>query len=117
MSIQSELEELYNRRHAGARNVIERTFGVIQARFRILTTGCHFDTQTQADLFPALAVVHNLVRRLDPDSDIDVSENVVFTNDAVDDVVPPPASKAVTKKAASARDRVARRMWKKYERN
>ncbi|CAD6976120.1 unnamed protein product [Tilletia controversa] len=70
-----------------------------------------------ADLFPALAVVHNLVRRLDPDSDIDVSENVVFTNDAVDDVVPPPASKAVTKKAASARDRVARRMWKKYERN
>ncbi|CAD6902705.1 unnamed protein product, partial [Tilletia caries] len=64
-------KELYNRRHAGARSVIERIFGVLQARFKILTTGCHYDLQVQADLFPALAVVHNLIRRLDPAADIE----------------------------------------------
>ncbi|CAD6951705.1 unnamed protein product [Tilletia caries] len=43
-------KELYNRRHAGARSVVERAFGVIQARFKVLKTGIQFSTEAQAAL-------------------------------------------------------------------
>ncbi|KAE8180761.1 hypothetical protein CF336_g9168 [Tilletia laevis] len=110
-------KELYNRRHAGARNVIERVFGVLQARFKILTTGCHFALQTQADLFPALAVVHNLIRQLDPDNDI---EGQLLDNtdqrSAAGEEQPQTTRTAEARDAAAHRDRIAKRMWTKYRR-
>ncbi|CAD6976941.1 unnamed protein product [Tilletia controversa] len=110
-------KELCNRRHAGARNVIERVFGVLQARFKILTTGCHFALQTQADLFPALAVVHNLIRQLDPDNDI---EGQLLDNtdqrSAAGEEQPQTTRTAEARDAAAHRDRIAKRMWTKYRR-
>ncbi|CAD7062862.1 unnamed protein product, partial [Tilletia caries] len=111
-------KEVYNRRHAGARSVIERIFGVVQARFKILITGSHFDLQTQADVFPALAVVHNIIRRTDPLNDIDPLP-VVAGADAGDENDEGDArsglSRAETTKegkaAAAYRDRVAKKMW------
>ncbi|KAE8230370.1 hypothetical protein CF326_g4636 [Tilletia indica] len=108
-------KELYNRRHAGARSVIERSFGVIQARFKILTTGCHFDMQTQADLFSALAVVHNHIRTHDPDGDTD-AQATVTTDAGEPDDAPIQAQSAETRAATAFRDQVSARMWKKYVR-
>ena len=48
-------EELFNLRHASARNVIERIFGVLKWRFRILVYPPQFDMEIQARLPPALA--------------------------------------------------------------
>ncbi|KAE8237926.1 hypothetical protein A4X03_0g9004 [Tilletia caries] len=107
-------KELYNRRHAGARSVIERIFGVLQARFKILTTGCHYDLQVQADLFPALAVVHNLIRRLDPAADIEpdlVNDDASGAGEDPEPHAPPADAEA----AAAARDRISKKMWKKYK--
>ncbi|KAE8219683.1 hypothetical protein CF319_g6664 [Tilletia indica] len=60
-------EELYNRRHSGRRSVIERAFDIMKARSKVLRTGSEFDLKVQAALFPALAVVHNMLIRDDPD--------------------------------------------------
>ena len=40
-------EELYNLRHARARNVVERTFGLWKKRFAILRTASFFDIEDQ----------------------------------------------------------------------
>ncbi|CAD6984303.1 unnamed protein product [Tilletia controversa] len=98
---------------AGTKSVIERIFGVLQARFKILTTGCHYDLQVQADLFPALAVVHNLIRRLDPAADIEadlVNDDAGGTSEDPEPRAPPADAEVAT----AARDRISKKMWKKY---
>ncbi|CAD6890815.1 unnamed protein product [Tilletia caries] len=48
-------------------HVVEQIFGVIQERFKILISGCDYDLQLQANVFPALAVIHNFISLNDPD--------------------------------------------------
>ncbi|CAD7065528.1 unnamed protein product [Tilletia caries] len=73
--------------------------------------------RTQADLFPALAVVHNLIRQLDPDNDI---EGQLLDNtdqrSAAGEEQPQTTRTAEARDAAAHRDRIAKRMWTKYRR-
>ncbi|KAE8208569.1 hypothetical protein CF327_g7069 [Tilletia walkeri] len=59
-------KELYNRRHAGLRSVIERIFGVVKERFKGIVLGFDYPLKIQVAIFPALAVVHNFIRLVDP---------------------------------------------------
>ena len=52
-------EELFNLRHASARNVIERIFGVLKRKFRILHTAPEYSKSIQARIPVALAALHN----------------------------------------------------------
>jgi len=55
-------EELFNLHHAQLRNVIERIFGVVKERFRILSTPMEFDFKTQTHIVLALYALHNFIR-------------------------------------------------------
>jgi hypothetical protein len=55
-------EELFNLRHAQARNVIERIFGVLKKRFRILRIGPEYNMTVQAQIPAALCALHNFIR-------------------------------------------------------
>lgn len=55
------MQELYNLRHASARNVVERIFGVLKCRFVILTHPPEYSMEIQARIPPALAAVHNFI--------------------------------------------------------
>ena len=65
--------ELFNLRHSSARNVIERIFGVIKNKFKILDRGCWFDIQTQAAVVLSLCALHNNLREYS-DSELDIPE-------------------------------------------
>ena len=67
-------KELFNYRHAQLRNVIERTFGVLKRRFKVLAVAQEYSLKHQARLVPALAVVHNFIRVHDP-SDIEIIDD------------------------------------------
>lgn len=54
-------EELFNLRHSKLRNAIERIFGIIKARFKILTLPRAFKLTTQAQVVVALSVLHNIL--------------------------------------------------------
>ncbi|KAL0925637.1 hypothetical protein M5K25_004002 [Dendrobium thyrsiflorum] len=56
-------QELFNHRHAQLRNVIERTFGIWNERFQVLTHMRQFPLTVQADLVIACAVLHNYIGR------------------------------------------------------
>src|SRR5215510_10885191 len=69
-------EELFNLRHASARNVIKRIFGVTKNRFRILEQPPRYAMSVQVRIPPALCALHNFIVRHDPDdAEIDLDED------------------------------------------
>ena len=69
-----DYKELFNYQHAQLRNVIERTFGVLKKRFKVLITAQEYYLEDQARLVSALAVVHNFIHLHDP-NDNDFKED------------------------------------------
>ncbi|XP_071738895.1 uncharacterized protein [Rutidosis leptorrhynchoides] len=56
-------KEKFNHGHAKLRNVIERSFGVLKARFTILTKIAPFDLVTQRNVTIACFALHNFIRK------------------------------------------------------
>jgi len=67
-------EELFNLCHASARNVIERLFGIVKNRFRILNCAPGFDMDLQCRIPVALAAIHNFIIHYDPHDASDLEE-------------------------------------------
>ncbi|BFG35074.1 hypothetical protein CerSpe_213480 [Prunus speciosa] len=55
-------KELFNLRHSIARNVIERSFGLLKKRWSILRTPSFFNIKTQLRIINACFVLHNFIR-------------------------------------------------------
>lgn len=53
-------------KHSRARNVIERTFGVLKGRWAILKSPSFFSTRTQGRIVIACGLLHNLIRKYMP---------------------------------------------------
>jgi DDE superfamily endonuclease len=62
-------EELFNLRHSSARNVIERIFGVLKRRFRILLLAPEYNLDIQARIPAALCAIHNFIVIHNPDEE------------------------------------------------
>ena len=56
-------EEFFNMKHAQARNVIERTFGVLKMRWAILRDPSFYPVRTQGRIIIACCLLHNLIMR------------------------------------------------------
>jgi DDE superfamily endonuclease len=113
---------LFNLRHASARNVIERIFGVLKRRFRILLIAPEYNMEVQARIPVALSALHNFIRLHDPEegslSDIHNHHALNDTdglrvrnlNDAMFEV------EEVREEVDARRDRIAEAMWVDYQR-
>ena len=55
-------EEIFNLCHAKLRNVIERTFGVVKARFSILKKMAHYSFAAQTKIVMTCFSIHNFLR-------------------------------------------------------
>jgi|ERR1700761_181658 len=119
-------KELYNLRHASARNVVERIFGVIKHRWTILTRAPHYNMHVQAKIPSALVALHNFIlehdcsdleRWLDNDNAQDDAPGqhraapIDFGRLATSDVT----SNAEKRRAEAVRQRVAMDMWDGYQ--
>ncbi|XP_074352676.1 uncharacterized protein LOC141691823 [Apium graveolens] len=56
-------EEKFNHAHAKLRNVIERAYGVLKARFSILKQMAPYSFSTRRDIVIACIAVHNFIRK------------------------------------------------------
>ena len=54
-------EETFNYAHARLRNVIERSFGVLKARFPILKRMAPYPFQVQRNIVIACVAIHNYI--------------------------------------------------------
>lgn len=59
----SGVKELFNHTHSSLRNVIERCFGVLKARFPILKRMPPYSFPTQRNIVVAACTVHNFIRQ------------------------------------------------------
>ncbi|CAL1353622.1 unnamed protein product [Linum trigynum] len=55
-------EEIFNMRHATARNIIERVFGILKMRWAILRDTTWFSTRMVAKIVNACCLLHNFIR-------------------------------------------------------
>ena len=55
-------QELFNYRHSSLRNVIERCFGIVKARFPILKHMSRYPLEKQCRIIMACFVLHNLIK-------------------------------------------------------
>lgn len=62
--------EVFNYYHSSLRTVIERTFGVCNARWKILQNMPTFSLDTQFKIIVASFALHNFIRRYDETGDI-----------------------------------------------
>ncbi|XP_058734266.1 uncharacterized protein LOC131605995 [Vicia villosa] len=65
-------QELFNLRHSSLRNVVERAFGVVKKRFRIISSGAEatYGVDTQNYIILACCILHNYLMEVDPDEDL-----------------------------------------------
>ena len=55
-------KELFNLRYASLRNAIERIFGVVKRKFKILTTMGEYSLDVQRDIVTAITSLYNFIR-------------------------------------------------------
>ncbi len=115
-------EELFNLRHAQARNVIERLFGVAKRKFRLLDQGPkYYDERTQAKFVSAMGALFNFIQLHDPvDPDaIDQGEGAGIELGGMAPLNPDHLGANVTaterNMANERRDRIALAMWESYK--
>ena len=54
-------EELFNMRHASARNVIEWAFGLLKVRWEVFAKGTKYPLSTQIDIILTCVYIHDLI--------------------------------------------------------
>lgn len=76
-------EEKFNHAHAQLRNVIERAYGVLKARFPILKQMAPFPFTTQRNVVIACFAIHNFIRKYNIQDQLflECNENSIFTNE------------------------------------
>jgi hypothetical protein len=103
-------------RHASARNVIERIFGVLKRRFRILVHPAEIDMAFQARIPPALAAIHNFIRVHDPEELAGFPESESFESGFISgELAAGQTRPAERRQANTRRDEVAAAMWVQYQ--
>jgi hypothetical protein len=111
-------EELFNLRHAQLRNAIERIFGVIKRKFKILLRAPEYTIKQQIQLILALTALHNFIAIRDTHSDADFQDLEEFDTWVDWSPPPPPDHEArdITAKAEMERlrDTIAEQMWADY---
>jgi hypothetical protein len=109
-------EELFNLRHASLRNVVERIFGVLKRRFRILLLAPEYSFEIQARIPAALAALHNFIQvnSLDrTDDGVDDDDNPGLYAVDFPGVLGVPDENGVMH---ALRDKIAQEMWDDYQR-
>ena len=102
--------------HAKARNVIERIFGVLKRRFRLVTAAAEYKVVTQAQIVLAVCCLHNFIITYDP--------NDMFVAECEEDTPAPEladgqlggvVSQNEWRVASEEWDKIAEQMWQQYQ--
>jgi hypothetical protein len=108
---------LFNLRHASLRNAIERIFGVLKRRFRILLIAPEYNLETQARIPAALCAIHNFIQEHDPnEEEVDEERDVAGGGlGNLNEQEGGPAPELEDEPASLLRNQIAQDMWDQYQ--
>jgi hypothetical protein len=75
------LKEVFNYHHASLRNMIERSFGVLKMKWRILLQIPSFSVRKQSKIITACMALHNFIR----EHDLNDEHFVTYVEDGTDE--------------------------------
>ena len=105
-------KELFNLCHASLCNVIERIFGVVKQKFKILGIGTEYSTDTQIHLVLGLLGLYNFICLHEGIENEDQEYNEILEDDeVVETFIQGPVASSIMDKR---RDELAKDMWKAY---
>ncbi|XP_021771781.1 protein ALP1-like [Chenopodium quinoa] len=104
-------EEYFNMKHARARNVVERCFGLLKGRWSTLRSPSFFPIRTQGRIVMACCLLHNLIRRVMPIDDIEEEELSEDFDDDSDDEPEYITSVATSDQWTNFRNKLAQDMF------
>lgn len=110
-------KELFNHRHSSLRNVIQRSFDVLKARFPILKLAPQYAFHIQRDIVIAACVLHNYIRREERHDWLFSSREGVTVDELPDFDEQPElqfASSIQEQIASSLRESIAAVMWNDF---
>jgi hypothetical protein len=105
-------KELFNLRHSLLRNVIERIFGVVKRKFKILGVGTEYSVDTQIHLVLSLLGLYNFICLYEGVENEDQEVNNEILED--DEVVQPFVQGTIASIMDKRRDKLAKDMWEAY---
>ncbi|KAJ4791508.1 nuclease [Rhynchospora pubera] len=101
-------QELFNHRHAQLRNVVEKTFGILKGRFRLLKDMHQYKYDFQTDIVLACCVIHNFLIR-HPNSHGDNLPEEAYSDESDGSDTDDPSTSGVGSMAAGSRRTDAQR--------
>ncbi|CAI0383660.1 unnamed protein product [Linum tenue] len=109
-------KELFNFRHSSLRNVIERCFGVLKARFPILKFMRSYSLRKQTSIVIACCALHNFIKiHAEDDKLFHEYENYEDEEGSTSGVELPltefNVSYAATREMTEKRDAIANQLW------
>ena len=111
-------QELFNLRHSSLRTTIERGFGVLKKRFRVLDAKPFWSFETQVKVVLACCVVHNHIMEVEPNDHImEDAMNQVESNDPQQETQLRRESIEDSRVWNAKRDEICQAMWSDYTRS
>ncbi|KAK5785683.1 hypothetical protein PVK06_040290 [Gossypium arboreum] len=107
-------KELFNLRHSSLRITIERVFGILKKRFRVLDAEPFWNFQTQVDIVLACCIIHNHIMGVDPS---DLLNQGLFEEPDSDLIIPTLTEREEREEVrewSAKRDEIAQTMWVDY---
>ncbi|GMI75413.1 hypothetical protein like AT5G41980 [Hibiscus trionum] len=107
-------KELFNLRHSSVRTTVERVFGILKKRFRVLDAEPFWDFQTQVDIVLACCIIHNHIMGVDPN---DLINEELYEEDESNLIISTLTQREEREEArewAAKRDEIAQAMWTDY---
>ena len=114
---------MFNLRHSSLRNAVERIFGVLKKRFRVLTHQLEYSFEIQVRLMMVICCLHNIVRLVSGDDWFDEEWEREHSNTGSqeslvrktgDPVVRKEITRREARQARNLRDSIAEQMWSQY---
>lgn len=107
-------EELFNLRHASLRNVVERLFGVLKKRFKVLVQFNNWPIEAQITMMYSLAALHNFIRRHDAFNTVDLDEDDDLDGTSTDIDDEGHSASAVARMVSNRRNTIANDNWLQF---
>ena len=111
-------QEFFNLRHSSLRTTIERGFGVLKKRFRVLDAEPFWSFPTQVKVVLACCVVHNHIMGVEPNDHImEDAMNEVESSDHQQGTQSRRESVEDSRSWNAKRDEICQAMWCDYTRS